>query len=192
MTAEDLLELVRRQDRVPAAREDAVVVVVGAGAPLEVVLAGGLRPVRALGSFGEPTPNADKWFGPEFDWESKSIAEKALTGVYENALLMLIDRENAHLYTYLRELYRLGLAPLLPTLHMVDLVPTGPASAERFNLQRVQELVGVLGRVAGRTITKAELRLGATEMNRRRATARELQDRRAGLRSCSALGVRRR
>src|SRR5919198_2286454 len=94
------------------ARERGIGVIgrIGNTVPTELVLAAGWRPVLVAAEMGAPTPVADVYMEPIVAPETRSLFEQALTGTYEGFDLLVLSRPYAHLYYYLKEVFRQGRA----------------------------------------------------------------------------------
>src|SRR4051812_34016934 len=60
-----------------------VVGVTGNAAPVELVLAAGKLPIQIPPEPPRPTPYADPWMEPEFEWEHRSLLDRTLRGDFE-------------------------------------------------------------------------------------------------------------
>src|ERR1051326_7492687 len=133
-------------DRFAAAREAqshgvGVVGRVGNTIPSEFILASGRFPVLIAADMGQPTPTADVYMEPVIPPETKSLFEIAVSGEFESFHLLVLSRPYAHLYYYLKEVYRLGRAAKVPPLHMFDLMQSQRDAVQSYNSGRTRALL---------------------------------------------------
>jgi benzoyl-CoA reductase/2-hydroxyglutaryl-CoA dehydratase subunit BcrC/BadD/HgdB len=126
--------------------------------------------------------------------ETKSLFEHASTGTFAFLDLLILSRPYAHLYYYLKEVYRLGRGPLFPALHMYDLMHSQREAVRAYNWGRTQALIERLERLSGEEITEPRLRKAVALTNAQRALQRRLLDRRwagaiSGVDAMHALGA---
>src|SRR3954453_9389699 len=117
----DALTVLRQHydDRLLAAREQAreggsgesgdgvgrgsgVVGVAGSAAPVELILAAGWLPILVAAEPPHPTPLADPWMEPSFEWEQRSLLERSLRGEFEPFDLLIVTRSYHEVYYYLK------------------------------------------------------------------------------------------
>ena len=120
--------------------------------------------------------------------------EAAVTGELEYLELLVLTRPYDKLYYYLKEIYRLGRAPALPPMHMLDLMQSQREAVRAYNWLGLQKLVKRLERAAGREITEADLRAAVSVTNRGRALQRAVLAARAegrvsGVEAMQAIGA---
>jgi len=177
----DALTVLRRHydDRLGTLRErTGVVGVVGSAAPVELILAAGKLPVLVVAEPPHPTPHADPWMEPEFEWELRSVVERALRGDFESFELLIVTRSYHEVYYYLKEIVRQGQGTKVPPLQMYDLMQSQRAAVRPYGLSRTHDLLARLERLAGRPIEDDDLRAAITLTNRRRRAIRALLERR--------------
>jgi benzoyl-CoA reductase/2-hydroxyglutaryl-CoA dehydratase subunit BcrC/BadD/HgdB len=167
---------------------------VGNTIPSEFIMASGRLPVLIAADMGQPTPTADVYMEPVIPPETKSLFEIALSGEFESFHLLVLSRPYAHLYYYLKEVYRLGRAAKVPPLHMFDLMQSQRDAVRSYNSGRIRALLEQLERLAGAAITDDRLEAAISLTNRVRALQRELLERRwraelTGVDAMQALGA---
>ena len=182
--------------RLDAARQagGGVVGMVGNTVPLELVLATGRMPVLIAADMGQPTPVAEIYMEEVIAPETKSLFENAVGGAYEFVDLLVLTRNYAQLYYYLKDVYRLGRGPRIPPLHMFDLMQSQREAVRAYNWGRLGVLVERLERLSGQDITESGLRAAIALTNRRRALQRQLLEQRwrgalSGVDAMQALGA---
>jgi len=177
----DALAVLRRHydDRLATLRERAGVVgVVGSAAPVELILAAGTLPVLVAAEPPHPTPHANLWMEPEFEWELRSVVEQALRGDFESFEMLIVTRSYHEVYYYLKEIVRQGQGPKVPPLHLYDLMQSQREAVRPYGLNRTHDLLARLERLAGRSISDDDLRAAIGLTNRRRQAIRDLLERR--------------
>jgi benzoyl-CoA reductase/2-hydroxyglutaryl-CoA dehydratase subunit BcrC/BadD/HgdB len=184
------LEIAREAQRNGAS----VVGIIGNAVPFELVLACGRVPVLIAARSGPPTPHADVFMEEIIPPETKALFESALTGGLQFLDLLILSRPYAHLYYYLKEVYRLGRGPLFPQLHMYDLMHSQRDAVRAYNWGRTESLIERLERLAGEEITERRLRAAITATNRNRDLQRRLLEQRwagalSGVDALTALGA---
>jgi benzoyl-CoA reductase/2-hydroxyglutaryl-CoA dehydratase subunit BcrC/BadD/HgdB len=155
-----------------------VVGLIGNTIPRELVLAAGMFPVLISATFGQPTPTADRYMEDVIPPETKLLFEVAASGELEFMDLLVVSRPYAHLYYYLKEVYRLGRAPDLPPLHIFDLIHAQRDVFRAYNLRELAAFAERLERLSGCELTEPRLRAAIETTNRVRALQRELLQRR--------------
>jgi benzoyl-CoA reductase/2-hydroxyglutaryl-CoA dehydratase subunit BcrC/BadD/HgdB len=163
-------------NRLAVAHDLQPVGIIGNTVPRELIMAAGCCPVLLTAEPGRPTPTADVYMESIVPPETRSLAELALTGAFEFADLLVLSRPYAQLYYYLKELYRLGRAPTLPPLHIVDLMQSQREAVRAYNWSRIQDFVARLEHQFGVELTDGRLRLAITLTNQARALQRRLLD----------------
>ena len=186
-------------DRLAAARDAhtrgvGVVGMVGNTVPSELILASGRLPVLIAAEMGAPTPTADIYMEPIIAPETRSLFDLAVTGHFEAFDLLVLSRPYAHLYYYLKEVFRLGRAPKLPPVYMYDLMQSQREAVRAYNWGRTRALLERLERVAGAPIADGQLRTAITLTNSVRQLQRQLLERRwraelSGVDALQAIGA---
>ena len=171
-----------------------VVGLVGNIIPVELILACGRVPVLIAADQTQPTPNADLYMEEVISPETKSLFELACQGDYEFLDLLIVSRPYAHLYYYLKEVYRLGRGPRFPRLHMYDLMQSQREAVRAYNWGQTAALTEHLERLSGEEITEGRLRQAIALTNRQRALQRRLLERRwqgdlSGVAAMQAIGA---
>jgi benzoyl-CoA reductase/2-hydroxyglutaryl-CoA dehydratase subunit BcrC/BadD/HgdB len=150
---------------------------VGNTVPSEFILASGRFPLLIAADLGQPTPTAEIYMEPVIPPETKSLFEIALSGEFESFDLLVLSRPYAHLYYYLKEVYRLGRAPKVPPLAMFDLMQSQREAVRSYNSGRARALLEQLERLerlAGAAIRDEQLGAAISLTNRARAMQRQL------------------
>jgi benzoyl-CoA reductase/2-hydroxyglutaryl-CoA dehydratase subunit BcrC/BadD/HgdB len=151
---------------------------VGNTVPSEIILASGQLPVPIAAEMGAPTPIADTYMEPVIPPETRSLFDIAVNGQFESFDLLVLSRPYAHLYYYLKEVFRLGRAPKLPPLYMYDLMQSQREAVRAYNWGQTRALLERIERVTSAPITDAQLRAATALTNRVRSLQRELLARR--------------
>lgn len=140
-----------------------VVRTIGSDAPLTLLRAAGLTPVRVAPPAAMPTPRADTLIGPAGERTRQHRLLEWLLDPAQATTPILITRANAEqpqLFAALRELRRLGEAA--PSrVAMLDLLHQPRDSSWRYNRQRLDQLGAWLQAAGGRTPDGAALREAA-------------------------------
>ncbi|HLZ26821.1 MAG TPA: 2-hydroxyacyl-CoA dehydratase family protein [Chloroflexota bacterium] len=162
--------------------------------PVELILACGRVPILIAADAGRPTPNADRYMEEVISPETKSLFEHACLGDYEFLDLLIVSRAHAHLYYYLKEVYRLGRGPRFPALHMYDLMQSQREAVRAYNWGRTEALIDRLERLSAEEITEGRLRWAIARTNQQRAVQRRLLDLRwaghlSGVNALQAIGA---
>jgi benzoyl-CoA reductase/2-hydroxyglutaryl-CoA dehydratase subunit BcrC/BadD/HgdB len=131
---------------------------VGTSIPAEVVKASGFAVRWVVARPFEPTPEADAYLESGYGPEMRSILEQILSGELDDAVLLVLDRSFRDVFYYLKELVRLGLAPTLPPLQMVDLFLSQDLAVGKHNRGQIERLIAALARVGGVEPTDERLR----------------------------------
>jgi benzoyl-CoA reductase/2-hydroxyglutaryl-CoA dehydratase subunit BcrC/BadD/HgdB len=126
--------------------------------------------------------------------ETKSLFDLAVSGRFADFDLLVLSRPYAHLYYYLKEVYRQGRAPQLPPLHMYDLLQSQREAVRAYNWGQTRALLDRLQRLAGQEITDQALRAASALTNRVRGLQRQLLERRwrsevSGAQALQAIGA---
>ena len=171
------------EDRFAAAREarkhgTGVVGRIGNTVPAELVLACGWVPVLVAAEMGALAPTADVYMEPVIAPETRSLFELALNGNYQDFELLILSRPYAHLYYYLKEVFRQGKARRLPRLWMYDLIQSQRDAVRAYNWDRTRALVERFESLAGVELTEMRLRVAIDSTNRVRRLQQKLLDRR--------------
>jgi benzoyl-CoA reductase/2-hydroxyglutaryl-CoA dehydratase subunit BcrC/BadD/HgdB len=154
----------------------AVVGLVGNTIPIELVLACGQQPVLVTADTSRSTPHADVYMEQIIAPETRALFESAVTGGLEFLDLLILSRPYAHLYYYLKEVYRLGRGPRFPELHMFDLMQSEREAVRTYNWHRMAALIERLERLSGRAVSDSALRQAITLTNAVRGLQRRLLD----------------
>jgi benzoyl-CoA reductase/2-hydroxyglutaryl-CoA dehydratase subunit BcrC/BadD/HgdB len=176
------LELLRAhyRDRLMAAKAvrasgaSRVVGLTGTTAPAELALACGLFPVRISPPDDIATPTAALYLDSVIDRDVQVLFECAMRGDFEFLDLLVLTRGEDKLFYFLKEMVRLGRAPVVPPMHMFDLMGSQRAAVQQYNLQNLNWLIAALERLAGVQITDEQLRASAQLTNRCRELQRKL------------------
>lgn len=151
--------------------------------PIEIIRAGGLRPVIARGSV-TPTPAADAHLEPDiFPSRLRSLMEAALTGHLSRAARIVIPRTSDSDYKcflYLKEFVRLGITSTLAPMQLFDLLQSQGSDVGAYNTARIRDLLNLLTSVTGRRATLDDVQDEIARTNAARATARRLLALRSG------------
>jgi hypothetical protein len=192
-TSGDALAVLQRcyEDRLAPLRErNGVVGVLGNAAPVELVLAAGRRPVLVAPEPPHPTPFADPWMESDFEWEQRSLVDRAVRGDFESLDLLIVTRSYHEVYYYLKEIVRQGQGPKVPPLYMYDLMQSQRPAVRPYGLNRTSDLLARLERLAERPISDSDLRAAIALTNRRRRAIRDLLERRRQGQVSGATAVR--
>ena len=168
-------------DRQASAREalrrgTGVVGRIGNTVPNELVLACGWLPVLVAAEREAPTPTADVYMEPSIAPETRSLFESLLRGDCASFELLVLSRPYAHLYYYLKEVFRQGRAPRVPPLWMYDLMQSQREAVRAYNWDRTRALRDRLEQLSGVEITASRLRASMALTNTVRALQRRLQE----------------
>jgi benzoyl-CoA reductase/2-hydroxyglutaryl-CoA dehydratase subunit BcrC/BadD/HgdB len=155
-----------------------VVGLVGNTIPRELVLAAGCFPVLVSADTVSPTPAADVYVEDVIPPETRALFELAMSGQLEFLDLLVLSRPYAHLYYYLKEVYRLGRGPRLPLLYMFDLMHCQREAVRVYNEGELSAFIQRLEHLTSQHIADPEVRSAVERTNRVRALQRQLQDRR--------------
>ncbi|HWA20813.1 MAG TPA: 2-hydroxyacyl-CoA dehydratase family protein [Caulobacterales bacterium] len=153
-----------------------IVARVGSAVPAELILAAGFMPVLVAADRSRAAPTAAKYIDDVVPPETHALFEAAAQGDFDEVELLVLSRVYDKLYFYLKEIYRQGLLPGLPPLHMFDLMQNRRAALTRYNEDRLLDLRLRLERAAGAPISDAALREAIVLCNRARAAQRALLD----------------
>ena len=153
-----------------------VVGLIGNSVPTEFVLAAGRMPVLIAAERGQPTPTADIYMDEVIAPETKSLFEDTVRGSYSFVDLLVLSRPYAHLYYYLKEVYRMGRGPKIPPLHMYDLMHSQRQAVRTYNWGRTLALLERLVRLGGVDITEAHLWDAISITNRSRSLQRRFME----------------
>lgn len=180
---QDALVVLRHhyEDRLAAARAHpmgGVVGLVGCAAPVEFVLAAGRLPIQVAAEPPHPTPTADVWMEETFEWQQRSILDRAARGDFESFDLLIFTRSYHEVYYYLKEIVRQGQGAQVPPLHMYDLMQSQRAAVRAYGQNRTEDLLGRLERLAGGRIADDRLREAIRMTNRARRAIRKVLERR--------------
>jgi len=151
-----------------------IVGLTGPTAPVELVLAAGLFPVRISPSTREVTELADRYMDAVISPDTKSLFESAMNGDFEFLQLLVLTRSEDKLYYYLKEMLRLGKGAKFPPLHMLDLMGSRREAVRSYNLQNLDWLLDSLQRASGHEITDSAIHSAIEQTNRCRALQRQL------------------
>lgn len=171
----------RYADRYAAARAHRaaggrVVGYVGADVPVELIRAVGALPLRlAADPLADPARGA-AYLAGAIDPPVVHLLSDLLHG-HAPVDLLLISHDceaSLHLFYAIREMRRLGIEPLLPPTHLVDMLHLPHSSTIRYNLVRLRELASRLERWAGAPIDGPALGEAVAVQNDLRAAARRL------------------
>lgn len=132
---------------------------IGADVPVELITAVGAVPLRLA---EDPTASSDAgtmYLGEGIDVAARNVLSGLLAGRYPCDFL-LVSRDcdaSTRLFYAIRELRRLNLAPVLPEVHVVDVLHLGHAASETYTAARIAETAQLLERWTGRPLGAAEL-----------------------------------
>lgn len=163
--------LVMKQARAQGSK---IVARAGSAVPAELILAAGFMPMLVAADLSRATPTAAKYLDDIVPRETHALFEAAARGDFDEVELLVLSRAYDKLYFYLKEIYRQGLLPGLPPLHMFDLMQNRRAALARFNADRLSDLRLRLERAAGAPISDAALHDAIVLCNRARAAQRAL------------------
>lgn len=180
--------------RAAAARGARVIGLIGNTIPSELILASGAEPVLVTPDPSRPTPHADMFMEAVIPPETKALFESAATGELAFLELLVLSRPYAHLYYYLKEVYRLGHGTRFPPISMFDLMHSRREAVRAYNWGRLEALIARIERVSGQEITDSRLRRAIAVTNTVRALQRRLLDLRwqgalSGVDALTALGA---
>jgi benzoyl-CoA reductase/2-hydroxyglutaryl-CoA dehydratase subunit BcrC/BadD/HgdB len=147
---------------------------IGASVPAELLMAAGFASFMITAPAGAATPTADVYIEPVVPPETRALFQAALNGAYDEVALLVLSRQYDKLFYYLKEIYRLGLGPRLPPLHIYDLMQSQRASVAAYNRKSLGLLTAVLERASGQPIKEAALVSAAALTNRIRGLQRRL------------------
>ena len=144
--------------------------------PVEPLLAAGFFPVLITADLSRATPFADLYVDPELPGETRILCESISTGDQAFLDLLILARAQDKLYYVLKEIYRLGRAPKMPPLLMLDLMPSQRDSVLAYNRNRYQAFLDRLTRLSNGALNKESLRAACVLTNQIRALHRQIQD----------------
>ena len=152
-------------------------------APIELILAAGLTPVRLHGNPARLPEMGDTYMEEEIDGEVRSLFDTFLRGEYAQLPLVLMSRgseQYLQLYYYLGEVVKWG-DYALPPIKIVDVMQTSNWNTGRYVRARLLE-TGTLLSDLGTKITPETLRAAIKETNAMRRALKEMNTlRRDGL-----------
>lgn len=146
-----------------------VVAYVGSGVPLELLDAAGIRAVRVRGDHTAPTPRADEVAEAAIDPLARAQLDRLLAGSYANAAEVWIAHDtegSARVFHYAAECRHRG-APV-GGLVAVDLVAGATPAHHTQRMAALARLRERVERLAGRTITDADLAAALVRADERR------------------------
>lgn len=147
-----------------------VVGYLSANAPVELVEAAGLYPVRIDGGGVSATPRSDAFMESLFDPTVRGVCERLLAGEFDFIDALILPRtvdSVQRLYYYLCEQQRNGRVKL-PTLIFYDLLHTPFYSSAKHNLASLSRVRAALEAVAGAPIAEEALTQAIAVSNQRR------------------------
>ncbi len=144
--------------------------------PVEPLLAAGFFPVLITADLSRATPFADLYVDPELPGETRILFESISTGDQAFLDLLILARAQDKLYYFLKEIYRLGRAPHMPPLLMLDLMPSQRDSVLAYNRNRYQAFLDRLKRLSDGKLTADSLKAACVLTNQIRALHRQIQD----------------
>lgn len=150
-------------------------------APLELILAAGLQPLRLQGDPSRPPRLGDTYMEPEVDGEVRSLFDRFLAGDFAALPLVLMSRTSeAHLQlTYYLDEVTKWTDCALPPRRIVDVLQTPQWMTGRYVRDRFAELAQVLGGI-GTPVTDASLRDAIAQVNAMRQALQRLNMLRRG------------
>ncbi len=152
--------------------------------PIEIVRAAGLSPILARGGLSA-TPMADAYLEPGiFPKRLRKLAEAALSGRLSSAARIIVPRTSDpdyKFFLYLREFMRLGIAPTLPPVLLLDLLQSQGPDVRSYNAARLRDLLHELAKVNNRMVTLDDMRHEITRANLARGAGRRLVSLRRGM-----------
>lgn len=161
-----------------AAGGSGVVGYAGTVVPADLIAAAGFTPVRVAADAAHPIEAGDAYMEEAFGWELRSMFDGILSGRWEALRLLVIDRTFAPLYSYLKEVVRLGDGSRVPPLFMFDFIQAAQPSLRRHNADRVRDLIAALERLAGEPLDPQQVEVAFGRGNLRGAQLRTLEERR--------------
>jgi benzoyl-CoA reductase/2-hydroxyglutaryl-CoA dehydratase subunit BcrC/BadD/HgdB len=171
-----------------------VIGMIGNTIPSELVLASGAHPVLVTADLSRPTPHSDVFMEAIIPPETRALLEAAASGELAFLELLVLSRPYAHLYYYLKEVYRLGHGKLFPPIAMFDLMHSRREAVRAYNWGRLEALIARLERAYGQEITESRLREAIALTNTVRALQRRLLEHRwqglvSGVDALTAIGA---
>ncbi|SPF78126.1 2-hydroxyacyl-CoA dehydratase family protein [Pseudoprimorskyibacter insulae] len=145
-------------------------------APIELVLAAGLRPVRLYGQTDRMPTLADRYMEAEMDGEVRSLFDQFLQGRFAGldlALLPHASEQHLHLKYYLDEAQRWEPELDMPPVALVDLLQTPAWATSRYDRDRIDNLAQRLGTL-GQPITAQGLAQAIAQVNAMRLALRRV------------------
>jgi benzoyl-CoA reductase/2-hydroxyglutaryl-CoA dehydratase subunit BcrC/BadD/HgdB len=154
---------------------------IGAGLPIEVLMATGHMPLAIAPLPDRPTPLADPWLNPTFNPQLRVTLDQLLSGeltFLELAVYVSQSSPDSHLYQAAKVIMAQGHAPKMPLLHHFSLLGHRHPSSYEYGLQQTHALARRLRTISGEAATDDRLE-GAIEVtNRNRGLLRRLNERR--------------
>ena len=179
---ESALEVLRHAytERLELAREAhahgaCLIGLIGNTIPRELILASAAQPVLVTANPSRPTPHADMFMEAIIPPETRALFERAASGDLAFLDLVVLSRPYAHLYYYLKEVYRLGHGTRFPAITMFDLMQSQRDAVRAYNWGRFEALIARVERVTEQEITESRLRDAIAVTNAVRALQRRVQ-----------------
>jgi benzoyl-CoA reductase/2-hydroxyglutaryl-CoA dehydratase subunit BcrC/BadD/HgdB len=156
---------------------------VGADVPVELLTAGGFRPLRLAGDPDGDRSAGDTYLGRGVDPVARSVLTRLLEGAYGPLDALVVSRDceaSLRLFYAVRELRRIEPGLGLPPVHLVDVLHLPHRTTTRYVLAKVRELRAQVGRWAGRPVDDDALADAVAAHDRLRGLLTALAERRRG------------
>jgi benzoyl-CoA reductase/2-hydroxyglutaryl-CoA dehydratase subunit BcrC/BadD/HgdB len=182
----DALVRLRRRydDRWRMAGQDAlhagipVVGYIGADVPVELITAVGALPLRLAEDATMSSQAGTVYLGDGIDEAARNVLSALLVNQYPCDLLLVSHDCDAstRLFYAVRELRRLGVAPQLPEVHVVDVLHLAHHASESYTAFRLTEIARLLERWIGRPLASSALADAIRRHNDDRRLLRAVND----------------
>ena len=175
-----------REDEIKAARAKGVNIIgeLGCDVPDELLLAGGLMPVRVYADPDKELVQTDKYLEFSFDPIVRAQFEKIIDGTYGDLLDALVVSNSTdviiRIYLYLREMHRVEPEKNIPETEFIDWLFTRNLLYQQRNEFLVDIFKESVEKWAGRKITDEELVEAAKICNADKAALRKIGELRHG------------
>ena len=147
--------------------------------PEELLIAGGLLPLRLKGDPNSPAAKANTYVRQSFNPYLLSIFDRILDltyGFLASLILSNLDESVVRVYYYLREMQRLDRQPEVPPLHYFEFLHLKSESSFRYDLNRMQVFKQQVEQWSATSIANDNLRWAISLTNEKRRLLAELAD----------------
>jgi len=153
---------------------------IGHAAPVEIVLAAGLTPLRLAGDPARAPGPGDTYMEEEADGEVRSVFDRMLRGEFAALDLILLPRDSEmrqQMHYYIAEVRNWEPEARVPEVRIVDVMQTAYHLTSRYVRARLDELAERLGAM-GHAVTEDRLAEAIAATNATRAALQRLNEKR--------------